>query len=91
MALEQSALLEVLEALKAADVEDRIRQAAETTPSSTSTMCSAVSPSVMIAVPAFTVLGFGPCPPAHHALGQAPFKRALRLRRQHGGFTPASG
>jgi putative transposase len=30
MALDQSALLEVLEALKAADVEDRIRQAAQT-------------------------------------------------------------
>ena len=30
MALDQSALLEVLEVLKAADVEDRIRQAAET-------------------------------------------------------------
>ena len=30
MALDQSALLEVLEALKAADVDDRIRQAAET-------------------------------------------------------------
>ena len=30
MALDQSALLEVLEALKAADVEDRIRHAAET-------------------------------------------------------------
>ena len=30
MALDQSALLEVLEALKAAEVDDRIRQAAET-------------------------------------------------------------
>ena len=30
MALDQSALLEVLEALKAADVDDRVRQAAET-------------------------------------------------------------
>ena len=30
MALDQSALLEVLEALKAADVEDRVRQAAST-------------------------------------------------------------
>jgi putative transposase len=30
MALNQSALLEVLEALKAADVSDRVRQAAET-------------------------------------------------------------
>jgi transposase-like protein len=30
MALDQSALLEVLEVLKAADVDDRIRQAAET-------------------------------------------------------------
>ena len=30
MALDQSALLEVLDALKAADVDDRIRQAAET-------------------------------------------------------------
>jgi hypothetical protein len=30
MALDQSALLEVLEALKAADVDDRIRQAATT-------------------------------------------------------------
>ena len=29
MALDQSALLEVLEALKAAEVDDRIRQAAE--------------------------------------------------------------
>jgi hypothetical protein len=32
MALDQSALLEVLEALKAAKVGDRVRQAAETTP-----------------------------------------------------------
>jgi len=31
MALDQSALLEVLEVLKAAEVDDRIRQAAETT------------------------------------------------------------
>jgi hypothetical protein len=31
MALDQSALLEVLKALKGADVEDRIRHAAETT------------------------------------------------------------
>ena len=30
MALDQSALLEVLEALKAAEVDDRVRQAAET-------------------------------------------------------------
>ena len=30
MALDQSALLEVLDALKAAEVDDRIRQAAET-------------------------------------------------------------
>lgn len=30
MALDQSALVEVLEALKAADVGDRVRQAAET-------------------------------------------------------------
>jgi putative transposase len=30
MALDQSALLDVLEALKGADVEDRIRQAAAT-------------------------------------------------------------
>ena len=30
MALDQSALLEVLEALKAAEVDDRIRQAAQT-------------------------------------------------------------
>jgi hypothetical protein len=30
MALDQSALLEVLEALKASEVDDRIRQAAET-------------------------------------------------------------
>ena len=30
MALDQSALLEVLEVLKAAEVDDRIRQAAET-------------------------------------------------------------
>jgi hypothetical protein len=30
MALDQSALLEVLDALKAADVGDRVRQAAET-------------------------------------------------------------
>ena len=30
MALDQSALLEVLDALKAADVDDRIRQAAQT-------------------------------------------------------------
>lgn len=30
MALDQSALLEMLEALKVADVSDRIRQAAET-------------------------------------------------------------
>jgi hypothetical protein len=30
MALDQSALLELLEALKAADVDDRIRQAAAT-------------------------------------------------------------
>jgi putative transposase len=30
MALDQSALLDVLEALKAADVEDRIKQAATT-------------------------------------------------------------
>lgn len=30
MALDQSALLEVLDALKAAEVDDRVRQAAET-------------------------------------------------------------
>jgi putative transposase len=30
MALDQSALLEVLDALRAADVADRVRQAAET-------------------------------------------------------------
>ena len=32
VALDQSALLEVLDALKAAEVDDRIRQAAQTSP-----------------------------------------------------------
>jgi putative transposase len=45
MALDQSALLEVLDALKGAEVDDRIRQAAETIYQALAPFCPSNCPS----------------------------------------------